>query len=289
MLSSRILIHIITLLLLILLPVSSAIGSSRILSISAPNNLRYSNNDAKIIASAFGRYVGFERKDIKCICGKKSTKQNIMDGIRVWLRKDVIDGDIVVLFFAGHGVLIDQQFYLLPQIKHKSMTYETLVSLARSNELISRNEIIEGLHAVKSMNKLLIIDSCHSGAFFSNEIGDSRVNTANIIVRGISISQKPSNAPTLNEKIDFTVIAACKSNQFAAEDSRLNNGVLTHYMVQILRDWSKHNARFNALQLCSDISSRASRDGWQQDTISYGGNFFDAEFKSDNIQRFIVY
>ena len=59
-----------------------------------------------------------------------------------------------ILFVAGHGVLLQNQYYML--------THDYAGRPEEAN-MISSNEIVEMSKRIKSLNQLLIFDTCHAG------------------------------------------------------------------------------------------------------------------------------
>jgi WD40 repeat protein len=62
--------------------------------------------------------------------------------------------DSFVLYFAGHGVLLQDQYYLL--------THDYDGNLAE-NTLLSSNELVDISKKIKALRQFVIIDSCHAG------------------------------------------------------------------------------------------------------------------------------
>ncbi|MCP4750867.1 MAG: caspase family protein [Proteobacteria bacterium] len=266
-------------------------AENKILGISSPNGLSYTDNDAKLVSAAFGRYAGFRRKNIRTIIGDQSTKETIFHAIDNWLNKDVKRTDLIILFVAGHGVILHNQYYFVPEGKDIEMTEESLLAARRNGLLVSKTELQISLNKNPSVNKMLVIDTCRSGAFFDSAgTGFSPVRNANDIVRGIVAAIRPMTpSPQPLKKTDFTVISACRSDQFASESSKFKNGILTHYLVQVLKGKAWENDIFDASAICKEISTLAEKEGWSQEALAYGGVFFTAELKPDPIQHFVTY
>ena len=81
----------------------------------------------------------------------------------------------------------------------------------------------------------------------------------------------------------FAVIAACKGNQFAKEDPLLKNGVMTHYLINVLKQQAKNNKVFDTKLVCEEIVRRTRVDGWDQEAVAAGGNYFSVRLKPDAV------
>jgi len=70
------------------------------------------------------------------------------------LSQKIKPADSFILFAAGHGVLLQNQYYML------TADYDGRVTDA---SLISSNEIVEMSKKIKSLSQLFIFDTCHAG------------------------------------------------------------------------------------------------------------------------------
>jgi len=141
-------------------------AESKILSISASNGLTYTNNYAKLVGKAFGRYVGFSRYNIRLLRGPKSTKGNITNQIEMWLAREVTEHDLIVIFLAGHGFILENEYYFIPETKASLDNSKEVLIVANKGQFLSSSELKKMIRNINTRKKLLIIDSCHSGAFF---------------------------------------------------------------------------------------------------------------------------
>ena len=84
---------------------------------------------------------------------KDATKQNITNKITE-LSKMIKPNDSFILFVAGHGILLQNQYYML------TSEYDGNVN---DGTMISSNEIVEISKKIKSLSQLFIFDTCHAG------------------------------------------------------------------------------------------------------------------------------
>ena len=70
------------------------------------------------------------------------------------LAKIIKPADSFVLFVAGHGVLLQNQYFMLTH------DFDGAIS---DSSMISSNEIVEASKQIKSLSQLFIFDTCHAG------------------------------------------------------------------------------------------------------------------------------
>lgn len=270
---------------------NESFSDSKILCISSSNGLKYTDNDASLIGSAFGRYVGFKKSNIRVIKGKYGTKSNIIKNINQMFANNVTEGDFIVLFLAGHGIIIDSEYFFIPELNKRNIDLGTIHKAMKNNLLISKHEIIKVLESIPTKNKLLILDTCFSGSLLKKVNVPKFYELPN--ARGIVVKMTHDAISKDYTKgvydIGFTIITACKAGQKAQESRRFRNGILTHYLVKVLKNRSWEKGLFDAEYLCKNIRNLSKNDGWDQEALAYGGNFFKVRLKQDSFQTYVPY
>lgn len=130
--------------------------------------------------------------------------QNLSEKIKPW--------DTFILFVASHGVLVDNQYFIV------TAGYNGTLS---TKNLISSNEIIEMSTKIKSHTQLLIFDTCHAGGV-DNIIGglyDARMSV-------------------MAKKIGLHIYASAGSTQTAL-DGYKGNGLFTHTVLKSIREFKE--------------------------------------------------
>jgi hypothetical protein len=126
------------------------------------------------------------------------------DGIKRADLKDQIsqlfnaDAEIALLYFAGHGHIEATGGYLMPS------------DSSRGDEGVSLSEVLTLANSSPAKNKVIVLDSCHSGIAGTPPNG--------------------GNHATLAEGL--TVLTASTSDQYASEEN--NRGVFTSLLVDAL-------------------------------------------------------
>src|SRR5262249_20626624 len=131
--------------------------------------LNYADRDARDLASAIvntqavtdmqGRQGGlYAAVEPQVLLDKDANKAGIMRALDT-MRKNMATGDLAVVHFSGHGVLVDGSLYLLPS----DVDARDPVGIKTSGLSIDqfRSELLE---LAKLGRVLVLLDACHSGA-----------------------------------------------------------------------------------------------------------------------------
>ena len=117
--------------------------------------------------------------------------------------------DHFILFVAGHGVLLQNQYYLLTHEFNGQVGQECM---------ISSNEIVEASKKIKSLSQLFIFDTCHAGG----------VDT---IVSGLY----DARMSVLAKKMGLHIYASANDKQTAL-DGYKGNGLFTYALLDGLNN-----------------------------------------------------
>jgi WD40 repeat protein len=125
------------------------------------------------------------------------------------LSKTMKPQDSFILFVAGHGLLLQNQYYMLTH------DYDGQIN---ENNMISSNEIVEMSKKIKSLNQLFIFDTCHAGGvdYIISGLYDARMSV-------------------LAKKMGLHIYASASDKQ-AAMDGYGGNGLFTHVLLDGLND-----------------------------------------------------
>lgn len=170
-------------------------------------------NDANNVKSVLERH---ENRSVNFEC-KLLTASSVLDRITRASLKDNIDelfktkAEIVLFYFAGHGYIEETGGYLLTS------------DSSRGDEGVSLAEILIMANKSPAANKIIILDSCHSGIAGSASNGEQLA--------------------TLSEGL--TVLTASTKDQYASEEDE--SGVFTNLLVDALNG--------SAANLTGDITS----------------------------------
>ncbi len=132
-----------------------------------------------------------------------AAKRNILSRIQD-LTKKIKPTDSFILFVAGHGVLLRNQYYLLTHDFNGTIQNESM---------ISSNEIVEMSKKIKSLSQLFIFDTCHAGG-------------VDYIVSGLY----DARMSVLAKKMGLHIYASANDRQ-AAMDGYKGNGLFTYTLL----------------------------------------------------------
>ncbi|MEW6615671.1 MAG: caspase family protein [Thermodesulfobacteriota bacterium] len=175
-------------------------------------NLKYAVKDSKDIEERLIKQASTLYKShnihYELLTDSNATKANIINKITD-LSKNVKPTDSFVLFVAGHGILLQNQYYML--------TYEYDGKVSDAN-MISSNEIVEMSKKIKSLSQLFIFDTCHAGG-------------VDLIVSGLY----DARMSVLAKKMGLHIYASASSIQ-QAMDGYQGNGLFTYTLLDGLNN-----------------------------------------------------
>ena len=133
------------------------VGVSSYKNLQPNEQLRFAHRDAEQLA-AFLRSPGgggFPASQIKVLLNQDATIAGIRTALGSWLARSAEKEDVVYIFFAGHGVVEDNDAYLLAHDSDPQNLYATSLSVAELNTIFTER--------VQARVKVLITDACHAG------------------------------------------------------------------------------------------------------------------------------
>jgi WD40 repeat protein len=170
-------------------------------------NLKYAVKDAADIEEKLKTQTAtlYSPRNIHyaLLTDKDATKAGIAKRVDE-LSGKVKPGDGFIVFAAGHGVLLQNQYYML--------THDYDGTLNEGSR-ISSNEIVEASKRIKSLNQLFIFDTCHAGGVDS-------------IVSGLY----DARMSVLAKKMGLHIYASAGDKQ-SAMDGYKGNGLFTHALL----------------------------------------------------------
>jgi hypothetical protein len=175
-------------------------------------NLKYAVKDAKDLEEKLKNQSAtlYKPQNIhyELLTDQEAGKVNIKNKIDE-LAKAMKPQDSFILFVAGHGVLLQNQYYMLTH------DYKGDVD---DNSMISSNEIVEMSKKIKSLSQLFIFDTCHAGG----------VDT---IISGLY----DARMSVLAKKMGLHIYASASDKQ-TAMDGYKGNGLFTYTLLDGLNN-----------------------------------------------------
>jgi WD40 repeat protein len=203
-------------------------------------NLAFAAKDAVEVASLLSQSSAYENIYSKVLTDDQATKENII-GLRSFIQQAGVD-DVVVIFIAGHGVL-DKSF------NYYFATHNMDFNNPANGGLLYE-ELEKLLDAIPSRNKLVFMDTCHSGELDKDDVEDTNkkvVKSGKIAFRSAGdIVQLKESSFGLNNTLELsktlfgdmkkgtgaTIISAAGGTEFALEGVNSQNGLFTTCLME---------------------------------------------------------
>jgi WD40 repeat protein len=243
--------------------------------------LNYASTDAESFASAVTasakKLFNIDSKDhIKSsLFSTEATNPNKPTKLAIRKQMELIaqqagPDDILVFFFAGHGVLQAGQknFYLLTQ---EASALE--INGVENDVAISADELNGWLRNIKANKQLLILDACNSGQMVND--------LQNLVVKRDLPADQVRALENLKDKTGTFILSASASGQSAYETSQFGQGLLTYSLLSSIKYQSAlRESKYLDVTKWFNTASAQARDlakeiGGRQDPQIIGAASFD--------------
>ena len=186
------------------------VGVANYKNLPATSQLEYSVRDADAIYSVLISPEGgnFRAENVHRLTGAKATLANLKVELESWLPSVAKEDDRVFVYFAGHGFIQGGRAYLAPydldpkNIAGTGYPMDTLGSVAGSK--------------IKSKWKVLVTDSCHSGA----------------ITPDADAAQYNRSLLDLSRPMFSLTASRDRERSFESKDWGGGHGIFTYYVVK---------------------------------------------------------
>lgn len=128
--------------------------------------LRFAAKDAMDLDKFFKSQAGRTYSNVETRLLADGKRSDILDALE-WLEKGSAEGDINMIFLAGHGVTDEQQHFYY-------MAADSDPEKARASG-VSRDELLRTIRNLKGA-RVVMLDTCHSGATMDAMPGESKVD-----------------------------------------------------------------------------------------------------------------
>ena len=136
----------------------------------------------------------FRFENVHRLIGADASLANIRKELEVWLPSVAEDGDRVLVYFAGHGFVADGKGFLAPADVRPSDLKKTGYPMDQLGSVFAGR--------IKGKWKVLLTDSCHSGAITPSEIG--AINKSMIdLDKSLFVMTASRDREVANESADF--------------------------------------------------------------------------------------
>ena len=172
--------------------------------------LRYSERDAEAMYSILISPEGgnYRAENVHKLVGPDATLKNLKRELEEWLPSVSKPEDRVLIYFAGHGFVVEGTPYLAPYDFRVDNVRDTAYPMAELGHTFGSK--------IQAKWKVLLTDSCHSGAITP----DTDVQTINRSLLDLSTSVFSLTASRDRER------------SFESEDWGGGHGIFTYYVVR---------------------------------------------------------
>ncbi len=178
--------------------------------------LNYAVSDGRSFGSAFRAVAAplFREVTVTELYDDLVTLTNLDNAFRE-VATIVQPHDVFVVYFAGHGITLDGQYYFLPQ----DLMYESDEAVRRFG--MNQDHLQRWLARIPARRSLILLDTCESGSFV-----DAFASTRGMIEK--------TAVDKLTRATGRATIVAATDNQPAVEGYK-GHGVFTYVLLQALR------------------------------------------------------
>lgn len=230
-----------------------AVGISKFLDTTL--NLNFADKDANDFITLFSSNKIFKNKRTIKLTNQQATLENILN-IKDTLKQTNVD-DVVLLFYAGHGLLDNFYNYFLPLY---NFNYNNFFETA-----ISYDDFVNILDSIPARQKVAFIDACHSGEFDKSEqISDVLINnqknnnygerslwrsTQSYSFSQNSFEMMKTIFADLRRGNGAVVISSASAQEFAYESDYIKNGIFTYLLIEGIKNQKADLNRDNILTI----------------------------------------
>ncbi len=194
-------------------------------------NLGFARQDGEAIARFFeerGRRLFSEVNTLK-LFDQQATRPNIEKAF-AQLAERVRPEDVALVYLAGHGVGLGQQFYFLP---HEMRTEPDQQAAVRKYG-ITAPTLGDALRRIPALKQVLILDTCEAETALP-------ILAKVVMFRGLGPAERKATE-MLARSTGVYLIAASTKQQKAVEVPQLGHGVLTYALLSALGEKGKPQA-----------------------------------------------
>jgi len=230
------------------------IGVAQYQKLPAEAQLKYAERDAEAIYSILISPEGgnFRAENVHKLVGPRATLANVKKEIEEWLPSVARDDDRVLIYFAGHGFVYDGAGYLAPYDFDSNRIRQSGYPMDELGRIFGS--------VIKGKWKVLLTDSCHSGAITPAE------DAAYMNKRLLDLS-----------KSLFSLTASRdRERSFESPDWGGGHGIFTYYVVKGLEGMADENG--DGVVTADELAEYVRRNvreatGGQQNPTSDRGSF----------------
>jgi WD40 repeat protein len=221
--------------------------------------LNYAHKDAEDIAEAFSSFSQYGKVHTLVLPEQQATRTGIEECAK--FIGGARPGDTVVLFFAGHGILMQNGAYYFATVDSELSSIETRALPFSSIEKL--------IGSTPAMNRLVLLDTCHSGASDKTEQkpgadasmgeGQRTITGAPMLTTGEAFELSRQLFADFGSRVGATVLAASSGYGVSMEARATQNGFFTGAWLEVLRSPAACGLPVHGKLALSDVESFVQR------------------------------
>lgn len=178
--------------------------------------LNYAKNDAISFVEQVKEIGGelYSEVEVVTLFDANATKENILQQFDI-LAEKMNKNDVFILFYAGHGSVVEDHFYFIPTEATHLYDEKEVQSKA-----IDAEEFQEKLQQIKALKQVIIMDACQSG------------KSVDLLAQRGVLEEKA--IAQLSRSAGIHVLASAGSEQYATEYVQLGHGLFTYVLLEAL-------------------------------------------------------
>jgi tetratricopeptide (TPR) repeat protein len=230
------------------------VGIGNYQNLAAAQQLQFPERDAEAIYSILISTEGgnFRAENVHKVVGAKATLARLRHELEEWLPSVTKDDDRVLIYFAGHGFVYGGKAYLAPY----DIDLKNIAATGYAMDALGRDMGVK----IKGKWKVLLTDSCHSGAI--NPDADIQL-----------INGTLSN---LNKSLFSLTASRDRERSFESKDWGGGHGIFTYYVVKGLEGTADESG--DGIVTADELAEYVRRNvrevtGGQQNPTSDRGSF----------------
>lgn len=218
--------------------------------------LAHARSDAMALARLLETRIRADELSVRLLLDEDATKRNIEVAINEELHRAVNPGDVVLLYFAGHGsperraAKDKRSRHLIAHDTEYGRIYATGIDMERDVP-----EWFDRLADAKLV--VVLLDACFSGAAGGRTFLGPMLK-ANPKVEGTLSEPQLISIKDLDLGRGRVLLCACDDDQLAREDPALGHGVFTHALLQGLQRTRASAATVDVAELYQEVATDVS-------------------------------
>lgn len=230
------------------------VGVAKYANLPESAQLNFSERDAEAIYSILISPEGgnFRAENVRKLIGPRATLENVRRELEEWLPSVTADDDRVLIYFAGHGFVHQGRGYLAPYDIHPDRIQTTGYPMDSLGQAIGSK--------IKGKWKVLLTDSCHSGAITPAD--DAAFLNKTLL--------------DLNRNLFSLTASRDRERSFESAEWGGGHGIFTYYVVKGLEGLADENS--DGIVTADELAEYVRRNvreatGGQQNPTSDRGSF----------------